>query len=378
MGHHSPREHASGCGQPSTGLTLRRDGVDGTAIYLYGEGWNFGEVADDARFVQATQLNLAGTGIGIVHRPAARRRTRWRAVRRQTRASRASAPGCSPTPTATPVNGTADEQRARLLHAAGPGQARPGRQPARLRVPSTRSGETRRRQGRRLQRPTGGLRRRPERDGHLRRRPRQRDAVRRARLQAAAGHVDGRPGADEHRVAVHGRALAGRGVLARGHRPAPVKSLDRNSYDSGDWFNRVDWSRQEHTLRLRAAAAGRQRGQVGRSCGRCSPTRRSSPGRRPMDAATRGGQDLLRIRIVVAAVPARVGGARSRRRCRSSTAAPGVDRDADRRHGGRRCRPGPRRRARRLQRLPGAADGHGHAAAAGRCTRCRPPAATRS
>ncbi len=34
------------------------------SIYLYGEGWNFGEVANDARFVQATQLNLAGTGIG--------------------------------------------------------------------------------------------------------------------------------------------------------------------------------------------------------------------------------------------------------------------------------------------------------------------------
>lgn len=34
------------------------------AIYLYGEGWNFGEVANDARFAQASQLNLAGTGIG--------------------------------------------------------------------------------------------------------------------------------------------------------------------------------------------------------------------------------------------------------------------------------------------------------------------------
>lgn len=33
-------------------------------MYFYGEGWNFGEVQNDARFVQATQLNLAGTGIG--------------------------------------------------------------------------------------------------------------------------------------------------------------------------------------------------------------------------------------------------------------------------------------------------------------------------
>lgn len=33
-------------------------------VYFYGEGWNFGEVENDKRFVQATQPNLAGTGIG--------------------------------------------------------------------------------------------------------------------------------------------------------------------------------------------------------------------------------------------------------------------------------------------------------------------------
>ncbi len=45
-------------------LTLHRDGVDGKSIYLYGEGWNFGEVADNALFTQATQGQLGGTGIG--------------------------------------------------------------------------------------------------------------------------------------------------------------------------------------------------------------------------------------------------------------------------------------------------------------------------
>ncbi|HOQ53622.1 MAG TPA: DUF3372 domain-containing protein, partial [Micropruina sp.] len=39
-------------------------GVDGSQVTIYGEGWNFGEVAHDARFVQARQGNLAGTGIG--------------------------------------------------------------------------------------------------------------------------------------------------------------------------------------------------------------------------------------------------------------------------------------------------------------------------
>ena len=45
-------------------LTLKQDGVDGKAVYLYGEGWNFGEVANNALFEQATQGQLGGTGIG--------------------------------------------------------------------------------------------------------------------------------------------------------------------------------------------------------------------------------------------------------------------------------------------------------------------------
>ncbi len=56
-------------------LTVEKDGVDGKAIYVYGEGWNFGEVADNARGIQASQLNIAGTGIGVFndrHRDAVR------------------------------------------------------------------------------------------------------------------------------------------------------------------------------------------------------------------------------------------------------------------------------------------------------------------
>ncbi|MGY5723687.1 pullulanase-type alpha-1,6-glucosidase [Vibrio cincinnatiensis] len=33
-------------------------------VYFYGEGWDFGEVASDRMFIQASQSNLAGTGIG--------------------------------------------------------------------------------------------------------------------------------------------------------------------------------------------------------------------------------------------------------------------------------------------------------------------------
>ncbi|MEL6890628.1 MAG: pullulanase-type alpha-1,6-glucosidase, partial [Actinomycetota bacterium] len=63
MGHHS-KQNMLDVRAALDELTLEDDGVDGSSIYLYGEGWNFGEVADDARFEQATQLNMAGTGIG--------------------------------------------------------------------------------------------------------------------------------------------------------------------------------------------------------------------------------------------------------------------------------------------------------------------------
>jgi pullulanase len=46
-------------------LTLDKDGVDGKFIYIYGEGWDFGEVANNARGVNATQQNIGGTGIGL-------------------------------------------------------------------------------------------------------------------------------------------------------------------------------------------------------------------------------------------------------------------------------------------------------------------------
>ncbi|GIF12060.1 pullulanase-type alpha-1,6-glucosidase [Actinoplanes teichomyceticus] len=58
MGHH-----------PRANILAARAALDervphGRDICLYGEGWNFGEVAYDARFAQATQVNMAGTGIG--------------------------------------------------------------------------------------------------------------------------------------------------------------------------------------------------------------------------------------------------------------------------------------------------------------------------
>jgi pullulanase len=45
-------------------LTLEADGVDGAAVALYGEGWDFGEVSGNALFTQAIQGQLGGTGVG--------------------------------------------------------------------------------------------------------------------------------------------------------------------------------------------------------------------------------------------------------------------------------------------------------------------------
>ena len=63
MGHHM-RDDMLAVQSALRALTTDADGVDGAQIYVYGEGWNFGEVADNARGVNATQLNMAGTGIG--------------------------------------------------------------------------------------------------------------------------------------------------------------------------------------------------------------------------------------------------------------------------------------------------------------------------
>ncbi|WP_312511987.1 alpha-1,6-glucosidase domain-containing protein [Massilia sp.] len=53
--------------QPRSAMERLQREVDraaGRHVQLIGEGWNFGEVADGARFVQASQLSLNGSGIG--------------------------------------------------------------------------------------------------------------------------------------------------------------------------------------------------------------------------------------------------------------------------------------------------------------------------
>lgn len=63
MGHHM-RTNMENVRDALDSLSLEADGVDGPSVYVYGEGWNFGEVADNARGINATQINMGGTGIG--------------------------------------------------------------------------------------------------------------------------------------------------------------------------------------------------------------------------------------------------------------------------------------------------------------------------
>ncbi|WP_151526044.1 pullulanase-type alpha-1,6-glucosidase [Serinicoccus kebangsaanensis] len=63
MGHHS-RANLEAVRAALDALTPEEHGVDGRAVHLYGEGWDFGEVAGGARFRQARQGELDGTGIG--------------------------------------------------------------------------------------------------------------------------------------------------------------------------------------------------------------------------------------------------------------------------------------------------------------------------
>ncbi len=111
---HQPKAAMENLRRALDRLTLAEDGVDGRRIYLYGEGWNFGEVADNARFVQATQLEMAGTGIGTFN-DRLRDAVRGGGPFDEDPRIQGFASGQYTDPNGAAVNGTADEQKAALL-----------------------------------------------------------------------------------------------------------------------------------------------------------------------------------------------------------------------------------------------------------------------
>ena len=215
-------------------------------VYLYGEGWNFGEVLDNARFVQASQLNMAGTGIGTFSdrlRDAVRGGGPFDSDPR----IQGFASGLFTDPNESPANGTAGEQRARLLHYQDLiklGLA------ANLRDYRFVDATGRLVKGSEVDyngQPAGYAGDPSETITYV-------DAHDNETLFDALQYKlpPGTPMAA--RVRMNTIALA---TTALGQSPSfwhagndllRSKSLDRNSFDSGDWFNRIDWSGQESTF----------------------------------------------------------------------------------------------------------------------------------
>ncbi|WP_245984482.1 pullulanase-type alpha-1,6-glucosidase [Streptomyces tateyamensis] len=220
-------------------LTVQHDGVDGSAEFLYGEGWNFGVVANDARFEQATQQHMAGTGIATFN-------DRLRDAGRGGNFMLSSAPqqgfasGLYTDPNGDPANGTADQQRAALLHQMD--QIKVGLTGNLAGYRFTDSG------GRAVTgagvdyngSPTGYAAAPGEAVEYL-------DAHDNLDLFDALAYKlpAATPAADRARMQALGLSLTvlgqGPGFAVAGSDLLRSKSLDSNSYDSGDWFNAIHW-----------------------------------------------------------------------------------------------------------------------------------------
>ncbi len=222
-------------------LTVRKDGVDGREVYLYGEGWNFGEVADDARFVQATQRNMAGTGIGTFN-DRLRDAVRGGGPFDEDPGIQGFASGLYTDPNGDAANGTEAEQLARLLLSQD--QIKVGLT-GNLRdyVLTDRFGH--RVTGAEVDyngSPTGYTTDPQEVISYV-------EAHDNETLFDALAFKLPESTSREDRIRMQTLALAttalGQGVSFwhAGGEMLRSKSLDRNSYNSGDWFNVLDWTR---------------------------------------------------------------------------------------------------------------------------------------
>ncbi|GAA2699615.1 pullulanase-type alpha-1,6-glucosidase [Actinoplanes palleronii] len=238
MGHH-PKANILAVRKALDRLTLARDGVDGKSIYVYGEGWNFGEVADNARFVQASQTEMAGTGIGTFN-DRLRDAVRGGGPFDENPRVQGFASGLADQPNGDPVNGTAASQRERLLHyqdlikvgltgnlagysfTGSSGSTVTG---AQIDYNGAPAGYT--------AAPDEAITYVDAHDNEILydalayKLPQATSAADRARSQSVA-----------LATTVLGQGV---GFVAAGSERLRSKSLDRNSFNSGDWFNAVEW-----------------------------------------------------------------------------------------------------------------------------------------
>ncbi len=241
MGHHS-LANMQAVRAALDELTVAEHGVDGSSIYLYGEGWNFGEVADDARFTQATQFNLAGTGIGSFNdrmRDAVHGGSPFDGDPR----AQGFGSGLFTDPNGAAVNGDAGAQEARLLYLQDRikvGLAgnlrdytfvdRNGDETAGIDLDATGYAAD----------PSETVNYVDAHDNETLhdlftfKLPSDTSLEDRARMNTVA----------QATVALS----QGVSFWHAGTDLLRSKSLDRDSYDSGDWFNRIDWTGQDNTF----------------------------------------------------------------------------------------------------------------------------------
>ena len=225
-------------------LKRRVDAATGRDIQLIGEGWNFGEVADGARFVQASQLSLNGSGIGTFSD-------------RARDAIRGGGPGDHGEALMAEqgyINGLVydrnaltgrDRPRAELLHAAD--LVRVGLAGSLRDYVLTAQDGTRKPlwQIDYKGQPAGYVSQPGEVVNYVENHDNQTLFDLNAfKLPRATSRED------RARVQVLGMALnafsQGVAYFHAGIDTLRSKSLDRNSFDSGDWFNRLDWSYQDN------------------------------------------------------------------------------------------------------------------------------------
>ncbi|WP_225097136.1 pullulanase-type alpha-1,6-glucosidase [Streptomyces sp. CoH27] len=239
MGHH-PKANILAVRKALDALTVAKDGVDGKKIILYGEGWNFGEVANDARFVQATQANMAGTGIATFS-DRARDAVRGGSPFDSDPGVQGFASGLYTDPNSSSANGTSAEQKARLLHYQDLIKVGLSGNLAKYRFTDTDGKDV---TGAEIDyggSPAGYADAPGDALAYV-------DAHDNESLfDALTYKLPAKTGAaDRARMQVLAMATAalsqGPALSQAGTDLLRSKSLDRNSYDSGDWFNAIHWN----------------------------------------------------------------------------------------------------------------------------------------
>ncbi|WP_311315061.1 pullulanase-type alpha-1,6-glucosidase [Streptomyces naphthomycinicus] len=239
MGHH-PKANILAVRKALDALTPRKDGVDGRKIILYGEGWNFGEVADDARFVQATQKNMAGTGIATFS-DRARDAVRGGSPFDADPGVQGFASGLYTDPNSSTANGTKQEQRARLLHYQDLIKIGLTGNLASYRFTGTDGKEVTGAGVDYNGAPAGYAAAPGDALAYV-------DAHDNESLFDALAYKlpPGTSASDRARMQVLAMATAalsqGPALSQAGTDLLRSKSLDRNSFDSGDWFNAIHWN----------------------------------------------------------------------------------------------------------------------------------------